>query len=520
MDIIFKVYFVCILLVLDFYPSHGRRVAPNQSYESLLQQQQQHTSYSEGQNDDMHPSSQQQQEQQQIRRKLYSMPPLKPDDHLVTSLPGFNVKDQDFNQYAGHILVDNSKGGHLFYWLFESKKEAVTDRPLIIWLNGGPGCSSMDGLWLELGPLRLNDDQTIRINPNSWHRLGNILFIDQPVGTGLAYTLNKDGYAKNDETINSHFYNFLVSFFEIHSQYTHKDGSITTTVPIFFTGESHAGHYIPSIVNHILQKNSESGAVIRLNIEGIALGNPWLDPLNQYNPAEFAHGLGILSSGQVNKLAEQDSKCRQLLKQGRLNSNICYSLLDNVIDASTLNGAAKVLMYDTRKYVQSSRSFPPGHEALERYLNRADVQIALHVKNFKNNPNANNNIKYVECADPPYNALSHQDGKGVVSELVNILSTTNAGIRVMVFAGQYDLICNHVNLEKALDSMKWSGQEEWRMKTPGVWLVNKKPAGYSRSHQNLQFLVGKSLDFECSYRSLLTLSLFSLSPLILLGSQF
>ncbi len=428
----------------------------------------------------------------QIRRKLFTTQRLKSEDHLVTSLPGLNVKDLEFNQYAGHIMVDSNKGGHLFYWLFESKKDDA-DRPLIIWLNGGPGCSSMDGLWLELGPLRLNDDQTVRVNPNSWHKIGNIVFIDQPVGTGLAYTLNKDGYAKNDETINSHFYTFLMTFFEMHSQYTIKDenggSGISRTVPIFFTGESHAGHYIPSMVNYILQRNNDANTLLQLNVEGVALGNPWLDPSNQYNPAEFAHGLGILSAGQVNKLSEQEGKCKQLLKQGRLNSNICYSLLDSVIDASTLNGAAKVLMYDTRKYVQSSRSFPPGHEALERYLNRADVQTALHVKNFKMNPNANNNIKYVECADPPYNALAHQDGKGVVTELVSILSTSQ--IRVLIFAGQYDLICNHLNLEKALDALKWSGQEDWKMKTPGVWLVNKKPAGYSRSHSNLQFLVGK-----------------------------
>jgi carboxypeptidase D len=146
-------------------------------------------------------------------------------------------------------------------------------------------------------------------------------------------------------------------------------------------------------------------------------------------------------------------------------------------------------MYDTRKFPQSSRSFPPGHEELERFLNRKDVQIAIHAKNSKSQPN--NNIKYIECADPPYNALSHQDGKGVVDELAHIVSNTQ--LRVLVFAGQYDLICNHVNLEIALDSLPWSGQSQWQYAVPGPWVVNKKPRGYSRIHKNLQYLVGECL---------------------------
>ena len=142
-----------------------------------------------------------------IRRKL-SADAKVPNDHKVTSLPGLTGY-VDIVHYAGHLLVDKQKQGYFFYWLFEKPKNPET-APLLLWMNGGPGCSSMDGLFLELGPFRLDGpllDQ-IKINPYSWHNAANLIFVDQPVGTGLSYTLSRDGYASNDEMINE-IYNYL-----------------------------------------------------------------------------------------------------------------------------------------------------------------------------------------------------------------------------------------------------------------------------------------------------------------------
>lgn len=121
-----------------------------------------------------------------------------PTAHLVTSLPLLPPGLFPTRHWAGHVSASNDDNGSdkkLFYWLFEpstgsgdSFSEEDDKIPLVIWLNGGPGCSSMDGLWLENGPFRLNNKQgagdwTIDVNPFSWHNAPAwVLYVDQPVG--------------------------------------------------------------------------------------------------------------------------------------------------------------------------------------------------------------------------------------------------------------------------------------------------------------------------------------------------
>ena len=395
------------------------------------------------------------------RRKLSSTPappvPTDPAAHRITSLPGL-PSTVNLVQYAGHLKVDEQHNGNLFYWLFERPVDPLSS-PLIIWMNGGPGCSSMDGLFLELGPLRLDGERmdNIKINPSSWHQAGNLLFLDQPVGTGLSYTLSRDGYAGNDDTINEHFFQFLLAFFKLHDRYTSVVNGRKVSRPIYLTGESHAGHYIPNMAAYIQRKNAKVALTdLVINLEGIALGNPWTDPMNQYDASDFAHGHGLISQGQSNKLKELNSECQALLKAGRYNQRVCFSLLDDIIDSTSMQGSHKVLMYDSRRFVHATSQFPPGHEAVEAYLNREDVKQAIHATNTPQ--------KYVECADPPYNALSYQDGKGVTAQLTEIL---NNGLRVLIYSGQYDIICNHLGTERMLRLLSWSGQVEWTRSQPG-----------------------------------------------------
>lgn len=88
----------------------------------------------------------------------------------MKELPGLAAGALSSRQWAGLVTVDAAIQGKLFYWLFEAE-EAPQSKPLLIWLNGGPGCSSMDGLFLENGPFKIDDQQTITVNPYGWHKV-------------------------------------------------------------------------------------------------------------------------------------------------------------------------------------------------------------------------------------------------------------------------------------------------------------------------------------------------------------
>jgi carboxypeptidase D len=118
-------------------------------------------------------------------RRLFLEGAITSESHRVATVPGAPVLT--VAQYAGLLRADRGGDANIFYWLFESAESPGSD-PIVIWLNGGPGCSSMDGLFIELGPYTMNRDSTISKNEHSWHKVANLLFIDQPVGTGFSFT--------------------------------------------------------------------------------------------------------------------------------------------------------------------------------------------------------------------------------------------------------------------------------------------------------------------------------------------
>lgn len=107
-------------------------------------------------------------------------------------------------------FIQINKESDLFYLHFESRSNPSTD-PLILWLNGGPGCSSLLGLFEELGPYKVRDDATLESNPFSWNSNANIVFVDQPVGTGLSKA-GKNDLSKTELQIAKNMHYFLVQF--------------------------------------------------------------------------------------------------------------------------------------------------------------------------------------------------------------------------------------------------------------------------------------------------------------------
>ena len=412
-------------------------------------------------------------------RRLTSTKLVDPAAHAVTGLPGL-PRDWAGRHWAGMIDSDDRTGGRLFYWLFEKKEKPAPGTPVIIWLNGGPGCSSMDGLFLELGPLRLaprGRGAGLERRPDSWHAAGHALFLDQPVGTGFSRTSPR-GHCRDDACIVDQFETFLARLARSLPELLLKDG--TTSAPIYFAGESHAGHYIPLMMQKLLYY-ATSG--IGWDVRGAALGNAWIDPFHQYDATRAARAIGILGDAEANRIVAKEKTCQAKLSRGTYVVKECWDLLDDVLRVTRSRGGGRASLganqYDARDAVRSSRFFPPDHERVEAYMNRPEVRSALHVDRASQ--------RFRECADPPYDALRHQDGLGVVPTLRRLLDGPKA-VRLLFYNGDMDLICNHLGVERSLAALAWTGRDAFRGTRPRAWVRGDRVVGYIRRSRNLELL--------------------------------
>lgn len=124
----------------------------------------------------------------------------------------------------------------MFYWLFPSRSNPDKD-PLIIWLTGGPGCSSELAIFVENGPMRLEHGLPVK-NEISWNNNANLLYLDQPIGTGYSHG-SIFNLPKNEQKVREQFGIFIRKFYEKFPEFKGRD--------LYVTGESYAGHYIPFI---------------------------------------------------------------------------------------------------------------------------------------------------------------------------------------------------------------------------------------------------------------------------------
>jgi len=210
--------------------------------------------------------------------------------------------------YSGLVDIDHKADNtvdDIFYWWFESRGDPKND-PVVLWLTGGPGCASEIALFYENGPYKFEaDGKTLMNNPHAWNNRANLIYVDQPVGTGfsqadpLHHVTNEDEIAENMST-------FLIRFLEKYPQLQGKD--------FYITGESYAGHYIPAISHYLLFKTKGD---LKMNFKGMAIGNGLVDPYNQYPAYEtFAYENKLIGAAQDVIMKEGLKGCQILIESG------------------------------------------------------------------------------------------------------------------------------------------------------------------------------------------------------------
>ena len=157
----------------------------------------------------------------------------------------------------------------MFWWSFESENDPNTD-PLVLWLTGGPGCSSELAVFLENGPYKMDMEKQLHYNPYTWSKVANMVYIDNPIGTGFSVAERPSDMDKMEDAVAADFHTFMLGYLAQHPEFEGRD--------FYITGESYAGHYIPAIAHMLVT----FGKDIPVNFKGIAIGNGWVDPVSQY----------------------------------------------------------------------------------------------------------------------------------------------------------------------------------------------------------------------------------------------
>ncbi|KAK5979024.1 Serine carboxypeptidase [Trichostrongylus colubriformis] len=186
----------------------------------------------------------------------------------------------NFKHYSGFFQVSDTHLLH--YWFVESQNDPTND-PLIFWFNGGPGCSSLGGLLIEMGPYVANyDGKSLRANPYSWNKMASVVYIESPAGVGYSYA-TEGNFTTNDDQTSLENYEAVKQFFTTFPQFRHH--------ATYIMGESYGGVYVPTLTARILDGQRE----FPINLKGIALGNGLVnEKLNFDTSIRYASGHGII----------------------------------------------------------------------------------------------------------------------------------------------------------------------------------------------------------------------------------
>ncbi|KAK6201705.1 carboxypeptidase B-like processing protease [Scheffersomyces amazonensis] len=410
--------------------------------------------------------------------------------YLITDLPGLhkNIPTEEVPlMFSGQLQLYPDKETHYFFWKFsDSNKIPENNKRTIFWLNGGPGCSSMDGALMEAGPFRINKDKQVTYNNGSWHKAADIIFVDQPGGTGFSYT---DKYDHELYEVTDHFLKFLEKYFEIFPEELSNE--------IYFAGESYAGQYIPYIADGILKYNKLNTTETPYNLKGLLIGNGWISPNEQslsYLP--FAVQAGIINSNNPRwqQILVQQERCQKIVNQidsyqddaihaDEISSTDCERILTYVLQYTRDNNAPEYEqcynMYDyTLKdsYPSCGMNWPPDLVTVTPFLREEEVMNDLNLIEHK---------QWQECNGRVGSSLSAKNSIPSVHLLPGILEE----IPVILFNGNLDIICNYFGTENFIKKLTWNGQKGFSEDLDAMnWLYGNETAGYIKSERNLTFV--------------------------------
>ena len=409
--------------------------------------------------------------------------------------------------YSGLISInstkDMNKKDEIFYVLVMSP-ENEEKNPLIIWINGE--YSSMLGLFSEIGPLKLhNHSQNMygTIKKNSLYQIANILFVDQPLGTGFSNTNEIGNIPTNQSQISKQFYNFLSSFLDENKEFLNRD--------IFLAGENYAGKYIPHLARNILlmnekiSKGQKLGKII--NIKQVVIGNGLFSSEFQTPSRKtLLKGLNILSQDDEVHFEYITHNCLSLIGAKSTDAfGVCQKQIDFIQQISGRN------IYDIT--LNDTMTFGIEMRKLIEYLNSKEVMVQLNLmRNVSDAKTKSFDLKNISVENAiKHNILLHSS-KSSLEKIIN-----DFNISVTIFAGLNDVVYGPKGIENFLESLNLKTSTKYINKQHELWIFSPnnndqfiQPGYIKRYDDHLQFLtIKKSGYFVTMKQKHLIKSIFS-----------
>lgn len=404
-----------------------------------------------------------------------------PEQDEVTSLPGLSVKP-NFRMYSGFLSAGPNR--RLHYWFVGSQKGSAVLDPVIVWINGGPGCSSMLTLFMEHGPFRITDDgHNLVPNNFSWNKVANVLFLDAPIGTGYSYdatgNYNTDEEQAADET--------YLAILDFH----HKFGLLSGD-SFWIAGQGHAATHITLLVERLMHEPA-------VKLKGYAINNGVLDERSRGNSLMFFayyHGVlgsrlwknltasccnGAVTQNSCNFVDNSQPSCQNAVKEATnmianqgLNVFNLYAKCDlpkNWTQDSLHNDRLETSPYH-RSRMSLLRSLNISHLDIKwappcvdtshvfDYMNREDVKNALHVEESP--------LVWNACSDVLKYKVLYTD----LREIVRRIASSN-NIRALFYYGDVDMASNFLGARWFLDSLRFKETVIYVQ-----WLLHDQIGGY------------------------------------------
>ncbi|KAF1335614.1 Serine protease family s10, partial [Globisporangium splendens] len=439
------------------------------------------------------------------------------EDEIVDSIA--KPKAYTSRLFSGYLPLAN--GGEAFYFLAESQSETSESDPVLLWLNGGPGASSLAGCFTENGPLFVNDDgRSVRVNEQAWNQNAHLLCIESPVGVGFSY--NASGvYVADDVSQADDLYDALQQFFVKFPQLRANE--------FIISGESYGGIYVPTTARAIVEGNlklQDSNSDKKINLTKFVVGNG----VNEFSGLSimlYAYYHGIMSTEEYQEVRtncpnlkeyepstalfdlDLDSQCGQTMM--RVVTKLFMSQINMYNIYGTCAGTPEEGM---KALVQALMTPQNGHPhpignpmtmclnstQLDVYFNLEDVRDAFHTKpeidRWYGDALTTTSTKiYSGLAGLDPAKLEHAhllDYTGTLKQRVTPIwkELLAHGVKGVIYHGDVDMVCDFIGGLWAVESLKLQRlgkRKTWSVELDGT----QQTGGFVEEFKGLTYVTVK-----------------------------